>query len=147
MVQWLGLHATSSRGPGLIPGEGTKIPHATWYDQKKKFKLFLHLNPNQSPLCLRPSPPSIWPWAPKLHRASHAPCPVLTDSRSLSQHLILVPVYSHLASPFSGLCGFRGGEILWNKGSPEQVQASRSTLSMWGTREIYVKKTAENTPY
>ena len=27
MVQWLGLHSLTARGPGLIPGHGTKIPH------------------------------------------------------------------------------------------------------------------------
>ena len=26
-VQWLGLHASTSRGMGLIPDRGTKIPH------------------------------------------------------------------------------------------------------------------------
>ena len=28
MVQWLGLHALTAKGPGLIPGQGTKIPKA-----------------------------------------------------------------------------------------------------------------------
>ena len=27
IVQWLGLHSLTARGPGLIPGHGTKIPH------------------------------------------------------------------------------------------------------------------------
>ena len=31
------------RGVGLIPGQGTKIPHATWWGQKKKFKVFTHI--------------------------------------------------------------------------------------------------------
>ena len=35
MVQWLGLH-TSAWDPGLIPGQGTEIPKATWHGQKKK---------------------------------------------------------------------------------------------------------------
>ena len=26
MIQWLGLHASTSEGPGSIPGHGTKIP-------------------------------------------------------------------------------------------------------------------------
>ena len=34
-VQWLGLHAVTAKGPGSIPGQGTKIPHATWCGQKK----------------------------------------------------------------------------------------------------------------
>ena len=29
-VQWLGLGALTARGPGLIPGWGAKIPHASW---------------------------------------------------------------------------------------------------------------------
>ena len=29
----------NSRGTGLIPGQGTKIPHATWHGQKKKWSL------------------------------------------------------------------------------------------------------------
>jgi len=33
-VQWLRLGASAARGTGLIPGEGTKIPHAAWYGQK-----------------------------------------------------------------------------------------------------------------
>ena len=35
-VQWLRLHATTAGGTGSIPGQGTKIPHATWQGQKKK---------------------------------------------------------------------------------------------------------------
>ena len=36
-IQWLGLHTFTAVGPGLIPGRGTKIPHAAWcasYKQK-----------------------------------------------------------------------------------------------------------------
>ena len=29
VVQWLGLHASTTGGSGLIPGQRTKIPHAT----------------------------------------------------------------------------------------------------------------------
>ena len=35
LVQWLGLQASTAEGTGLIPGWGTKIPHATWHGQKK----------------------------------------------------------------------------------------------------------------
>ena len=34
MVQWLGLHASTARGTGLIPGQGTKIPHTWWHGQR-----------------------------------------------------------------------------------------------------------------
>ena len=27
MVQWLRLHASTAGGMGLIPGQGTKMPH------------------------------------------------------------------------------------------------------------------------
>ena len=37
--QWLRLYASSVRGIGLIPGQGTKIPHAV-----AKKKIFLRLN-------------------------------------------------------------------------------------------------------
>ena len=30
-VQWLGPCAFTAEGAGLIPGRGTKIPHATWH--------------------------------------------------------------------------------------------------------------------
>ena len=33
-VQWLGLCAFTAEGLGSIPGEGTKIPQATWCGQK-----------------------------------------------------------------------------------------------------------------
>ena len=36
VVQWLRLHASSAGGTGLIPVQGTKIPHATWYSQNKQ---------------------------------------------------------------------------------------------------------------
>ena len=36
-VQWLKLCASTAGGTGSIPGRGTKIAHATWRDQKKKF--------------------------------------------------------------------------------------------------------------
>ena len=35
-VQWLRLHASSARGMGLIPGWGTKTPHAMSCSQKMK---------------------------------------------------------------------------------------------------------------
>ena len=34
--QWLGGHAFTPGGPGSIPGQETKIPHATQQGQKKK---------------------------------------------------------------------------------------------------------------
>ena len=34
--QWLRLHAPNAGGGGSIPGQGTKIPHATQQGQKKK---------------------------------------------------------------------------------------------------------------
>ena len=34
-VQWLRLHASTAGHTGLIPGRGTKIPHAVWDGQKK----------------------------------------------------------------------------------------------------------------
>ena len=36
MVQWLKLQASNAEGTGSIPGQGTKIPHATWHGQKIK---------------------------------------------------------------------------------------------------------------
>ena len=36
MVHWLGLHAPTAGGTGLIPGLGTKILHATGLCQKMK---------------------------------------------------------------------------------------------------------------
>ena len=38
MAQWLGLQAAKAGGMGLIPGRGTKIPHATWFGQNIKIK-------------------------------------------------------------------------------------------------------------
>ena len=35
-VQWLRLRASNSGHTGLIPGRGTKIPHAVGHGQKKK---------------------------------------------------------------------------------------------------------------
>ena len=37
-VQWLRLCASNAEGAGLIPGQGTKIPHAVQHCQKKKKK-------------------------------------------------------------------------------------------------------------
>ena len=34
VVQWLRFHSSTAGGTGLIPGPGTKIPHATWHGQK-----------------------------------------------------------------------------------------------------------------
>ena len=36
VVQWLGLCAHTAGGLGLIPGWGTKIPHAVWHGPEKK---------------------------------------------------------------------------------------------------------------
>ena len=35
-VQWLRLRTSTAGGSGLIPGRGTKIPHAVQHGQKKK---------------------------------------------------------------------------------------------------------------
>ena len=40
MVQWLRLHASISRCMGLIAGQGTKNPHATWRPKKEKKKVY-----------------------------------------------------------------------------------------------------------
>ena len=39
-VQWLGLYAFTAEGegPSSVPGWETKIPQASWYDQKKRKK-------------------------------------------------------------------------------------------------------------
>ena len=37
-VQWLGLTAED---PGSVPGQGTKIPQATWHDQIITFLVFI----------------------------------------------------------------------------------------------------------
>ena len=38
VIQWLRLRTSTAGGTGLIPGRGTKISHASWYDQKKQTK-------------------------------------------------------------------------------------------------------------
>ena len=38
MGQWLGLHPFTAKGPGSIPGQGTKIPQAGRHGKKKKKK-------------------------------------------------------------------------------------------------------------
>ena len=38
VVQWLRLHASTAGGAVLIPGWGTKTPHAAWHGQKKPQK-------------------------------------------------------------------------------------------------------------
>ena len=38
VVQWLGLHASTAGGMRLIPGRGTKMPHAASAAKKKKKK-------------------------------------------------------------------------------------------------------------
>ena len=41
VVQWLRLRASTAGGTGLIPGWGTKIPHAVWPKKKKSLYLVL----------------------------------------------------------------------------------------------------------
>ena len=38
MVQWLGIHAFTAKGPGSIPGQRTEIPQAMQHSQKTKQK-------------------------------------------------------------------------------------------------------------
>ena len=38
MVQWLGLHAFSAKGPGSIPGLGNEVLQATQHGQSIKIK-------------------------------------------------------------------------------------------------------------
>ena len=40
VVQWLRLCTSTAGGMGLIPGRGTKIPHATHGQKKKKKNRF-----------------------------------------------------------------------------------------------------------
>ena len=46
MVQWLRLRAPNARGLGSVPGQGTKIPHASTKNpmQPKKLKINIFLN-------------------------------------------------------------------------------------------------------
>ena len=47
MIQWLGLHASTAGGTGLIPSQGTKITQGIWLGKKKKKKqTFLIILPN-----------------------------------------------------------------------------------------------------
>ena len=36
---WLGLGTLTVEGLGSVPGRGTKIPQAQWFDQKTKKKM------------------------------------------------------------------------------------------------------------
>ena len=53
MVQWLGLLAFTAKGPGSIPGQGTKIPQAT--RPKKKEKISYLKQVSHSPHTLVPA--------------------------------------------------------------------------------------------
>ena len=44
VVQWVRLHASNAAGAGLIPGQGTKIPHALSQKKKKKALCILGVN-------------------------------------------------------------------------------------------------------
>ena len=37
-VRWLRFYVSNAEGTGLIPGWGTKFPHATWHSRKIKEK-------------------------------------------------------------------------------------------------------------
>ena len=50
VVQWLRLHASTAGGTGSIPGQGTKIPHATQSSQKKKRLTWLCFTKEQNDL-------------------------------------------------------------------------------------------------
>ena len=39
VVKWLELCAFTAEGLGLIPGQGTKIPQASWYGQNNNNKI------------------------------------------------------------------------------------------------------------
>ena len=42
MDQWLRLYPSNTRGASLIPGQGTKVPHAVWPNNDiKKFFLII----------------------------------------------------------------------------------------------------------
>ena len=40
VIQWLGLHASTAGGTGLIPGQGTKILRAMQCSQKEEKNFF-----------------------------------------------------------------------------------------------------------
>ena len=48
MVQWLELHAFTAVGTGLIPDQGTKIPHAIQQKKKKKERKRKFLKQNKN---------------------------------------------------------------------------------------------------
>ena len=52
-AQWLRLHHSNAEGVSLIPGQGTKIPYASWHGQKdlkkeKKNKINAFIAPSPS---------------------------------------------------------------------------------------------------
>ena len=48
-VQWLGLHASNAETKGSIPGQETKIPHASQHGHIKKKKIQHPVYPKISP--------------------------------------------------------------------------------------------------
>ena len=52
MVQWLRLYTFTAKGQGSIPGQGTKIPQATWCGQKKNKKQMSQGYSNQNNVVL-----------------------------------------------------------------------------------------------
>ena len=57
MVQWLRLRVSTTGGTSLIPGQGTKILHATQCGQKKK--KYTHRIPIPAPASATPLPPPL----------------------------------------------------------------------------------------
>ena len=84
MVQWLRVCTSTAGVAGSIPGQETKIPHATWCrKKKKKLNIILILPPHPT----RPNP-STW------HPECTAPIPSTTAVHP-SYHLDTPPLQPH----------------------------------------------------
>ena len=73
-VQWSRLCIFTAEGPGSIPGQGTKIPQATWRSQKNK------ITQNKTKPCFTTKQNNNnknLMWNPKSKKLTHQKCPRL----------------------------------------------------------------------
>ena len=120
------LWASSAEGTGLMPGPGTKIPHATWPKQTEELKL-----------------PAPWPWTASLQKheevnfcgLSHAVCGFLLWQQLWQINWPPKWPFCHQFCPFpcsphGGQRGLTTGGVL-NLAAPQSLMGDQRTPLWW----------------
>ena len=127
-VQWLRFSASTAESLGLIPGQGNKIPHSLWCDQKKKKRGLKNICLQWRSTFLIKAQPHLWCVEPGVQRdwtpwVLHVQCIKATREGAAPPLHLLVRggIACHVR-----LCGWgpaKSGQCIWAEAKSKKGKA------------------------